>query len=160
MLECCCDAWRHSISVARHGRLHPALAPCPYCGMSTAPSLAAPPAPAHAGSGPHNVCVSVLTFLNITLVLVLPALLVASMAASAPPAEERSEPRQQQQHGVVGAAKWAASKAGATWAAADAQLAALCSTRELPWLHQMLLARSLLSLAWVLSITVGLFHRP
>lgn len=129
--------------------------------MSTAPRLTALPTPAHAGSDPHNVCVSVLTFLNITLVLVLPALLVASMAASAPPAEERSEPRQQQQHhSVVGAAKWAASKAGATWAAADAQLAALCSTRGMPWPHQMLLAHSLLSLAWVLSITVGLFHQP
>ncbi|PRW59882.1 hypothetical protein C2E21_2002 [Chlorella sorokiniana] len=87
------------------------------------PLAGLPQAAATSGSNPRILCVSMLTFLNITMMLLLPVLLVA----------------------------WR----GAAWAAADAQLAALCSGQGLDWLHKLLLAHGLLSLLWLLSIAVG-----
>lgn len=99
---------------------------------------------------------SVLTFLDITLVLLLPMLLVGRRAPPAPPAEE---PRaQRQRRGMLGVLGWAARRAGAVWAAADAQLAALCRGQGLDRPHQLLLAHGLLSLVWLLSGAVGFAH--
>ena len=104
---------------------------------------------------------SVLTFLNVTLALLLPTLLVAARATAtpAPPAEGHSERQQQQQQqqrgGMGGAVSWATRQAAAAWAAVDAVLSALCSGQGLDWPHQLLLAHGLLSLIWLLSISVG-----
>lgn len=99
-----------------------------------------------------------LTFLNATLALLLPALLVAGRAAPAPPAANQGERQQPRRRGIVGRLGWAARKAGAAWAAADAQLAALCSGEGLDGPHQFVLAHGLLSLAWLISIAVGSAH--
>lgn len=104
---------------------------------------------------------SVLTFLNVTLALLLPTLLVAARATPTPAvqAEEQSERQLQQQQrrwdGMGGAVSWAARHLAAAWAAVDAVLAALCSGQGLDWPHQLLLAHGLLSLIWLLSISVG-----
>ncbi|PRW60171.1 hypothetical protein C2E21_1998 [Chlorella sorokiniana] len=129
------------------------------------PLAGLPQAREAAESDPLKVCVSLLTFVNITLVLLLPALLVVWRGAPTPtlPDEEPHEQQQQQwqrRHGIVTTLSWAARKLAAVWAAADAQLTALCRGQGLDWLHKLLLAHGVLSLLWLLSITAGFGHDP